>query len=275
MTKKLPLADFRAVRSVLEPHEFASGGLPSPPTDLVEKEVWNGIMHLPEDVSITTSSHNGIRLRLMHSLWSDWVVETIGDPKKPDEIFENLLSAGECFQCSTFNFLHGYYRAAIAELRTAVELVLIGAYGSLYPNDKDYVAWKAGDSDLTFGRCRNRLLGNLRKDQGKWIFENGGMLAVAYQQLCNYSHSRPNASDGALWKSNGPVYDSEAARLTLFTMLLVYAICYLLIRLARSDFAMPEDSKILFELDWMPDYQLLKRAYTDLYGEPPASPLIE
>lgn len=274
MTKKLPLADFRAVRSVLEPHEFASGGQAAPPSDLVDREVWNGIMHLPEDVSITTSDHNGIRLRLMYSLWCDWV-ETIGNPQEPDEIFDNLLSAGECFQCSTFNFLHGYYRAAIAELRTALELVMIGTYGSLYPNDKDYVAWKAGDGDLTFGRCRSRLLGNLRKEQGKWMFENEGVLPATYQQLCNYSHSRPDASDGALWKSNGPIYDSEAARLTLFTTLSVYAICYLLIRLARSNFVVPEDSNILFELDWMPDYQLLRRAYTDLYGKPPAPPLTD
>jgi hypothetical protein len=274
MTTQLPLADFRAVRSVLGPHEFASGGQAIPPSDLVDQEVWNGIMHLPEDVSITTSNHNGVRLFLMYSLWIGWI-EAVGNPQKPDEIFESLLSAGECFQCSTFNFLHGYYRAAIAELRTALELVMIGAYGSLYPSDKDYVAWKAGGGDLTFGRCRSRLLGNLRKEQGKWMFENGGMLATAYQQLCNYSHSRPDASDGALWKSNGPVYDSEATRLTFFTTLSVYAMCYLLIRLARRDFVMPKDSNILFELDWMPDYLLLKQAYTDLYGEPPAPPLTD
>jgi len=79
-TKKLPLTDFRAVRSKLEPHEFAvNGGEEVPPSELVDADVWDGIMHLPEDVSIRISDHNGARLRLMHQLWGDWV-EAIGDP---------------------------------------------------------------------------------------------------------------------------------------------------------------------------------------------------
>jgi len=65
MTKKLPLKDFRAVRSKLEPHEFAISPDVLPPSDLVDPDVWDGIMHLPEDVSIRISDHNGLRLRLM------------------------------------------------------------------------------------------------------------------------------------------------------------------------------------------------------------------
>jgi hypothetical protein len=36
---------------------------------------------------------------------------------------------------------------------------------------------------------------------------------------------------------------------------------------------MPEGSDILFELDWIPDYTTLVRAYTDLYGKKPRSAL--
>lgn len=96
-----------------------------------------------------------------------------------------------------------------------------------------------------------------------------------YQALCNYSHSRPDSSDSALWQSNGPVYNAEAIKLTFFTALLVYALCYLLVRLARSGFVMPEDSDILFQLDWMPDHATLVRAFTELYGRPPNPPLTE
>jgi hypothetical protein len=47
MSKKLPLTDFRAVRSKLEPHEFAiSEGQDVPPSDLVDSDIWDGIMHL-------------------------------------------------------------------------------------------------------------------------------------------------------------------------------------------------------------------------------------
>jgi hypothetical protein len=67
MSKKLPLTDFRAVRSMLEPHEFAiSEGQDVPPSERIDEGVWNGIVHLPEDVSIRISDHNGIRFRLLY-----------------------------------------------------------------------------------------------------------------------------------------------------------------------------------------------------------------
>lgn len=98
MSKKLPLTDFRAVRSKLESHEFAiSEGQDAPPSDLVEQEVWDGILHLPEDVSIRISDNNGTRLKLLHSLWADWVT-AVGDPGKPDEIYNCMLDAACTFK---------------------------------------------------------------------------------------------------------------------------------------------------------------------------------
>jgi hypothetical protein len=274
--KKLPFTDFRAVRSQLEPHEFALGddSEDALPSDLIEQEVWDGIVHLPEDVSIRVSDHNGTRLKLLYSLWSDWIT-AVGNPDAPDELFNCMLDATDCFQCANFNFLHGFYRAALAELRTALELLVIGLYGSLNPTDEDYLEWKQGTGDLNFVRCRRRLAANLRKDQAKWLFEDGAILALAYQALCNYSHSRPDSSDSALWQSNGPVYNAEAIKLTFFTALSVYALCYLLVRLARPGFVMPEDGDILFELEWMPDHTTLVRAFTDLFGKAPNPSLKE
>ena len=98
MSKKLPLTDFRAVRSQLEPHEFALNdeGEDPPPSDLIEQEVWDGIAHLPEDVSIRVSDHNGTRLKLLYSLWSDWIT-AVGDPDAPDELFNCMLDATDGF----------------------------------------------------------------------------------------------------------------------------------------------------------------------------------
>jgi hypothetical protein len=192
MTKKLPLNDFRAVRSKLESHEFAiSSGQDVPPSELVDPDIWDGIMHLPEDVSIRISDHNGLRLRLMYQLWGDWV-EAIGDPDNPDEMFNCLLEAADCFQGATFTFLHGFYRTALAELRTALELVMIGTYGTLYPTDDDYRQWKSGKSEnFGFTRCRKRLSGRLKTAQAKWMFEDGELLALMFQKLCRYTHARP------------------------------------------------------------------------------------
>jgi hypothetical protein len=73
-------------------------------------------------------------------------------------MFNYLLEAADCFQGATFNFLHGYYRTSLADLRTALELVMIGTYGTLHPNDKDYLQWKSGNSEnFGFTRCRKRL----------------------------------------------------------------------------------------------------------------------
>ncbi len=267
MTQKLPLSDFRAVRHKLEPHEFAiSEGQDIEPTHLIDEETWAGITHLPDDVAIRTSDHNGHRLSLLYNLWVDWITAT-GNPEKPDELFSCMLDAGDAFQCTNFLFLHGYYRAAMAELRVALELVMIGAYGNLKPDDPDYIIWKTSGSELSFTRFRRRMHGMLLGDQCKWLLSDGEVPDKTFQQLCNFTHSRPDSSDGALWESNGPVYKHEAVMLTFFTSLSAYAICYLLIRIARPDFALPPDSRILFEEDWMPNRAGLAKAFEQLYKE--------
>jgi hypothetical protein len=267
MSKSLPLSDFRAVRRKLEQHEFAiSEGRDVPPTHLINAETWAGITHLPDDVAIRISDHNGHRLELLYSLWGDWITAT-GDSQKPDELFNCMLDAGDAFQCTNFLFLHGYYRAAMAELRVALELVMIGAYGNLKPDDRDYIVWKTTGSDLGFTRFRKRMHGMLRSDQCKWLLSDEEFPDTTFQQLCNFTHSRPNSSDGALWKSSGPVYKHEAVMLTFFTILSVYAICFLLIRIARPNFALPADSRILFEEDWVPNREALAKAFEQLYKE--------
>jgi hypothetical protein len=70
-----------------------------------------------------------------------------------------MLDAGDAFQCTNFLFLHGYYRAAMGELRLALELAMIGAYGNLKPNDPDYIVWKNSGSELGFTRFRKRAHG--------------------------------------------------------------------------------------------------------------------
>lgn len=270
MARKLPLSDFRAVRQKLEALEFAiSEGQDIAPTDLIDEETWVGITHLPDDVAIRTSDHNGLRLALLYSLWGDWT-EATGDPDKPDELFNCMLDAGDAFQCTNFLFLHGYYRAAMAQLRVALELVMIGTYGNLKSDDADYVAWKTSGSELGFTRIRRRMHGALRGDQCQWLFADGEFPDRNFQQLCNFTHSPPTSSDGALWRSNGPVYVHQGVMLTFFTTLSVYAICYLLIRIARPDFTLPPDSRILFEEDWMPNREAIARAFEQLYKERPA-----
>src|ERR1700730_2906067 len=141
---------------------------------------------------------------------------------------------------------------------------------ALMPDDPDYVVWKTGGSELGFTRFRKRMYGMIRSDQCKWLLADDAFPDKTFQKLCNFTHSRQNSSDGALWESNGPVYAHEAVMLTFFTTVSVYAICYLLIRIARPGFALPLDSRILFEEDWVPNREGIARAFEQLYKEPAA-----
>jgi hypothetical protein len=267
MVRKVPLSDFRAVRHQLEPHDFALNEGPAPaPTHLIDKETWAGLTHLPDDVAIRTSDHNGHRLALLHRLWGDWIVAT-GDPLSPDELFSCMLDAGEAFQCTNFLLLHGYYRAAMAELRVALELVMIGAYGNLKPDDPDYIVWKTSGSELGFTRFRRRMHGMLRNEQCKWLVADKEFPQRIFRDLSNFTHSRPNSSDGELWESNGPVYAQQATMLVFFTAVAVYATCYLLVRIGRPNFTLPARSRIVFEADWVPNREGVAKAFEQLYRE--------
>ncbi len=268
MVSKIPLSDFRAIRHKLDPDDFALSDGPDPaPTDQIDEETWSGLTHLTDDVAIRTSDHNGHRLKLLHGLWDDWVTSIGDDPDRPDELHVCMLDASDAFQCSNFLFLHGYYRAAISELRAALELVMIGAFGNLKPTDPKYEEWKRSGSELGFTAFRRRMHGGLRGDQCKWLLSDGEFPDKTFRHICNFTHSRPDASDGTLWQSNGPVYAHEAVMLTFFTTLSVYSICYLLVRIARPSFALPSNSRILFEENWVPNREGIARAFKQLYKE--------
>ena len=266
MTKELPLTDFRAIRRALEPHEFAVGGEEIPPTDLIDQETWHEIMNLPDDVAITTSNHHGSRLRLLNSLLGDWV-ESVGPVDNQDELFSCMLNALECFQCAMFDLLHGFYRSALANLRSALEVVMIGAYGNIDPTRRRYLDWKNGVSELTFTPARRALLKLVKERPVGWLLEHDKLPARIFRDLCHFAHSRPGASDGDLWESNGPICSDKAVKLTFDACLQVYAICYLLIRIGRPNFKLREKRGVLFELDLLQGHDELLTAVRE-FGQP-------
>ena len=75
LVKPLDLSDFCALRQVLQPGDFAFGDdtPDEPPTDLIDEESWHGIVDLPDDVAIRTTSHQESRIALLHQLSSAWV----------------------------------------------------------------------------------------------------------------------------------------------------------------------------------------------------------
>lgn len=253
--KRIPTTDFRKTRTLLPDEAFAlvAGERPSP-TDFVTEDVWNGIMHLPDDVAITTSNHHGSQLAALYTLWGGWV-EAIGD--EHDELFTGMLDAADCFQASTFDSLHGYYRSALSNLRSAIELVAIGSLGNLLPNDKDYLRWtKQNLGSLPFASSIRKLRGATAKPISTVILKPNGSIEALYNELCAYTHSRPDASDGKLWESNGPIYVTAAVNLVFELQVSTYAVCYLLVKLGRPSLVLPTASSFLFttpELLWRDD----------------------
>lgn len=173
MAKQLALTDFRAVRRVLEPEDFALGAEQPdpPPSDSISEESWTGIMSLPDDVAIRTSDHNGKALGQVYWLWGKWI-EAIGETSEVP-MFDPMLDAGDDLQSSMFNALHGYYRAAFAGLRNVLEAVTIGTCGTL-AGSPQYANYRAGSTEFSFGNACDQLANEpnravQRNDAGGWV----------------------------------------------------------------------------------------------------------
>src|SRR5262249_36618641 len=135
MGHAVPREDFRSTRWVLDPDDFAlSSGEPDPPpSDLVEENVWSGIIGLPTDVSIRTSDHHGTLLALHYGLWGG-CIDLLEPLKAKTPLFSAMLDAADEFSASTFNALHGFYRPAMGCLRSVIDLMLTGLCCELVPN---------------------------------------------------------------------------------------------------------------------------------------------
>lgn len=259
MSKPLPLDDFRAVRMVLEPDDFAlSSGEEPPPSDLVDEKTWRGITVLPDDVSIRTSNHHGSLLKTLHDLWGAWV-EAVGWDQDP--LYDTMLDATDEFQAATFNALHGYYRQAIGCLRNALEQVTIGTYCQLCGKATKFAQWRAGQAQISFGQACDGLAGtasvrplnaHLQTMLSDSIFDqkaqtsSGGWARRLYSELSEYSHARPGFTNSDMWASNGPVYAYEAFVSTAKMHLQASALCFILVKLGRPSFSLPQEALQVF-----------------------------
>jgi hypothetical protein len=248
MTKKLSLSDFRAVRVVLEPDDFALGSdeADPPPSDLVSKKTWHGIMDLADDVAIRTSDHNGRVLGEVYWLWGRWI-EAVGEIE--DDLFVPMLDAHDDLQASFFDSLHGYYRTAFSALRNVIELMTIGTCGALTRTPL-YRQWRNGSTEFKFGTACDLLLneaslapfnGSMRAAgyQSLWEAKQGalpgGYSRRLYRDMCNFAHSRPGFTDGDLRRSNGPIFVGGVFRDWYFAYLRTISLCSILMFLARPD----------------------------------------
>ena len=260
MPRRLPESDFRGRRWVLTRGDFVHAPKPErPPSDLVSKSTWTGIVTLPDDVAVRTSNHHGSTLAQLEDLWGAWI-ESMGDIEVHDCLSPAMLDAGDDFQSATYTSLTGFYRLSVAALRSALELITIATWAQLCGRDAEYRAWRLGKSTLSFGQACDGLIANtsklrkhLRSIVNDTLFDQktptseGGFARRIYEGLSNFSHSRPGYADGDLRGSNGPIYVRSAFRHVAWMHFETIGLCYVLVLLARPAATIPRAVIDLFD----------------------------
>ena len=266
MVKKLGLNDFRAVRRVLEPDDFAlSDGEPDgPPTDLIDEEAWDHIMTLPGDVAIRTSGFHGSRISLLNNVATGWI-ETL---PAPGIVASAMLEISDAFYSSTFSQLHGFYKEAISTLRSALETSALAALCVLAPDEEKWKRWEDGE-ELRFGNICDQMLAlpciqtrekrlQVECDSGILVGDDltnrGAWARVLYRKLCRYSHARGDSTNAAMWDSNGPIYSGEGFKASYHTLLEVHALCLILAKLAEPTLALSDTAALVLRSDSLEQY---------------------
>lgn len=252
MTHRWQVTDYRAQRKLLDPEIFLNGSNP-PPSDLIEKEVWDYLLHLADHVSITTSNHHGRLLRRLFDLERAWVHAIAEQQSYLDVAMVDVM---DDFTSSMFMLLHGYYRQSISALRSVVETTMVGAYLELLQDKRAFEEWRNGQ-EFGFGRAADNLRNvasirafeeRLRAKSGDDLLSQrsnasaGGWSRRLFGALCEYTHSHPGRTNADLWSSNGPIYVEANVRLVASLYIETFALTMLLVRLARPSWTPPTGS---------------------------------
>jgi hypothetical protein len=159
MVHPLDPKDFRAGRLILDPEDFALGDdeLDSSPTDLISEDPWNGIMTLPGDVAIRTTSHQGTRVTILYELCSGW----IDAMPLAGIVAEAMLDSADDFAVALFNLTHGFYKQALSALRSALETMTLACACEIGGDTGKWSAWQSGEA-IKFNVTCNTLQSSSR-----------------------------------------------------------------------------------------------------------------
>ena len=152
---------------------------------------------------------------------------------------EPSLVAGEEFDALVFNAVHGWYRQAIGCLRNALEVLTISAALAARNDMTSYEKWRSGTKAYVFGNARELIRDS---DAGAEVERRALPLQVfgdaesawmkcRYARLCAYSHGGAGRDNGSIWRSNGPVFVTNALELVEREFRETLALSYLLLRI--------------------------------------------
>jgi hypothetical protein len=218
MPRFLPKNDFRARRRILLKSDFAlAEGPEQPPSDKIDKETWNHVVTLPDDVAVRTTNHHGTIIKQISDLTHEWALQC--DENDPI-MLSVMFDAHDELDAALYNAITGYYRVSNSATRSALELVTIGTWAKLCGKKTEFEEWQEGKRELSLGIACDGLIGatsslhdELRAigitdtlfDQ-KTKTTEGGWVRRAFSGISDWTHSRPGFTDSSIRKSNGPIY---------------------------------------------------------------------
>jgi hypothetical protein len=268
----------------LPPEAFAihPDGPEPPPRDMVEAEVWQTIMTLPDDVALRTSDSYGTEMKAMAELWGS-LIDMCNETG--DAWFRTCLYMADGLQSSNFNSVCGYYSVAASSLRGTMEALIVGAFFQLIETERAAIEWHNGRYDLKFGFACDRLMkhpaiaefeAELTRAIDYTIFQqkaanvSPGWARFLYSELSNFAHSRPTHSEGSMWQgSNGPVFVSNSFGRVVALYIDVCALLYVLAKICRPRMKLPNEARWLFELEHVRTSQIAREAFKIVWGSLP------
>ena len=248
--------DFRSTRNLLPPDAFAVGPETNPPpSDLIDKETWDSLLSLPDDVSLRTSGDYGSTLKIFWNAWGDWIclalaLQNAAAPNPADSPIAHCAgNAIDEIQGSIYNSVVGFYRLSFSALRNMLEQMTIGLSLELTGNTTSFSNWLRGDEELKFGSSSNKLLRiqvirnleqTLRNATGDSIFQQktptyaGGLARRLFSELSQFTHGGPDHTNADLWGgSNGPIFAPKSFEKWSITFCKTFMICVLEAKLAK------------------------------------------
>jgi hypothetical protein len=210
--------DFRRARTYYADHVFAvhrEGG--SAELDLVDLDTWAHLIELPTDVALRTTTLAGSTTRRLAELSSAWLFSIPRAAAGPAAFTDAAMHAFEEFEAAQFNTVHGFYRQAIACLRTAIELMAHSAGYACAADTAGFARWRSGRIEPAFRsscqRAHTRGAG-ARLDAAiapESVFDSSNGWGVdLYGRLSPYTHAKAGHINTDLWQSNGPVWEPSA-----------------------------------------------------------------
>ncbi len=181
---------------------------------------------------------------------------------------------------SSFAALTGYYRLSISAMRSALELVAIGAWAEVCGKRQEFNDWRAGKRTLSLGQACDGLISgarkienNLRQIVDDTLFEQesprgeGGFVRRILGGISSFTHARPGSTDGDMRNSNGPIYVRSAFNHVGWIHFETFALCYVLVLLARPTSPAPTPILELFDDLERAKSRVTRAAFQILRGE--------